>query len=242
MNKTQAIHSLERGYAITHKSFEDNTFVQKMGETLIDEDGQHLPEDEFWEIRTGGNWENNWRIHTTSKFDDAKLYLKSFHGLDVEHSMSAIAFEYDIYDRNRIGDDPIDDWERLTEEEVMEIAEELKAKSLPQPDPNEDNLNELPVADTLEDERFPNGFEELLEAHFHIAQAIGEALMTDELDGMNEAHKVNNEFGIGGLYDMARLLAIKFENKYKNVEWGTPEFIYPDIMEEFIKEEIYTFK
>lgn len=238
--KLEAIQALERGYAVSHKNFTNDEFIKKESGELINQDGTNLIEDEFWIIRSGGHWETNWEIYNTTKLEDAKLYLKSFHGLDVEHSMSAKAFEYDIYDRNRIGDDVIDDWYALTKEEVIEIAEELKAKSLPQPDSNEGNLNDLPVTDTLEDERFPNGFDNWQETHFEICEAITQAMSNSAMDD-NVAKRRHEEQGRGGLYELAEELTTKFEKENENVEWGI-DTLYLDTIDEFIQREIFTSK
>lgn len=133
-----------------------------------------------------------------------------------------------------------------TEEEFIKLFQETKSNinsllimasdvdSLPQPKLNEINDTITPSIE----EEFPNGFDSWQEAHYDISSAIGEALMSEH---SNEAIKVEEKVGSGGIYDFARELTKKFETDNKDVVWGD-EKEYFDTMEDFITKEIFSDK
>ena len=49
-----------------HKFFGKGEFVHYVGNKLFDEDGNELPINEFWNIRSGGYWENDWEDYDES--------------------------------------------------------------------------------------------------------------------------------------------------------------------------------
>lgn len=81
-------------------------------------------------------------------------------------------------------------------------------------------------------EQFPNGFDSWQETHFEISAAI-----TDARNLGGRVEKVESEFGVGGLFELARDLSTKFETKYKGVVWGE-DLVYYDELEEFLKIEL----
>lgn len=61
MTKKEAIaFAISTGNPIAHKFFTAGEYVRYRGEDLMDEDGVILPNDEFWLIRSGGDWEDGW--------------------------------------------------------------------------------------------------------------------------------------------------------------------------------------
>lgn len=61
MTKQEAIaFAISTGKPITHHYFSDDEFVKYEDGELVDEQGFHLPTQEFWNIRTGGEWEDGW--------------------------------------------------------------------------------------------------------------------------------------------------------------------------------------
>ena len=55
----------ECGYKIAHKSFSSDEYVFYDGKVYRDEAGYNMGNKfgEFWTIRSGGDWENDWRIY-----------------------------------------------------------------------------------------------------------------------------------------------------------------------------------
>lgn len=86
------------------------------------------------------------------------------------------------------------------------------------------------------EEKFPNGIENYLETHFEIVQAITLEYMNPEPRGrVQEEH---DERGHGGLYMLAEELTDKFEQQYRNVQWGE-DLDWFDTLEVFIENELY---
>ena len=65
LSKEDAMDLAECGYKIAHESFSSDEYVFYDGTIYRDEAGYNMGNQfgEFWTIRTGGNWENNWRIY-----------------------------------------------------------------------------------------------------------------------------------------------------------------------------------
>lgn len=76
-------------------------------------------------------------------------------------------------------------------------------------------------------------FDSWQETHFEIVSAIKN---TVDING-TVANEIMKSTGTGGMYDLARELTNKFENQYKNIEWGE-ELIYQDTIEEFVNKEL----
>lgn len=63
MTRSEAMaFAISTGKAIRHKYFGKGEFVHYVGNKLFDEDGNELSINEFWNIRSGGYWENDWKI------------------------------------------------------------------------------------------------------------------------------------------------------------------------------------
>lgn len=61
MNRNEAMSfAISTGMPIRHNSFSKGEFIQYKGKELVDEEGNILPQQEFWAIRSGGLWENGW--------------------------------------------------------------------------------------------------------------------------------------------------------------------------------------
>ena len=82
----------------------------------------------------------------------------------------------------------------------------------------------------------PQDFEEYLEIHYDIVEAITFDTQYDNtctLLGKTAAEK-----GTGGLYELAKELTDKFTAQYKDTVWGE-ELEYQDTMVEFLKINLY---
>ena len=78
----------------------------------------------------------------------------------------------------------------------------------------------------------PQDFEEYLEIHYDIVEAI-----TFDREFDNTCTLIGRtviERGTGGLYELAKELTDKFTSQYKDVVWGE-ELEYQDTMVEFLK-------
>jgi hypothetical protein len=66
ISRAEIFDVLESGFKVAHTSFLDDEWVCFNPETLnyFTEDGCNMGHlfDEFWTIRSGGNWENGWRV------------------------------------------------------------------------------------------------------------------------------------------------------------------------------------
>lgn len=90
--------------------------------------------------------------------------------------------------------------------------------------------DELVTEQELRDAMFPNGFESWTETHHEIVSAIAR----NPEDAHNKVNDIEATQGIGGLYEFAKELTDKFEEKYKGREWDGEFF---DTIYEFIEEE-----
>lgn len=67
MTRSEAISfAISTGKPIRHKYFGKGEFVHYVGNKLFDEDGNELSINEFWNIRSGGYWENDWENYDES--------------------------------------------------------------------------------------------------------------------------------------------------------------------------------
>lgn len=67
MTRSEAItFAISTGKPIRHKYFSKGEFVHYVGNKLFDKDGNELPISEFWSIRSGGYWENDWEDYDES--------------------------------------------------------------------------------------------------------------------------------------------------------------------------------
>lgn len=82
----------------------------------------------------------------------------------------------------------------------------------------------------FKDALFPNGFDSWMETHHEIVSAIAR----NPEDAHNKVNDIEATKGTGGLYEFAKELTDKFEEKYKGKEWDGELF---DAIEEFIEEE-----
>ena len=61
MNRSEAMSfAISTGHPIRHNIVSKGEFVRYKGKHLVDEEGVTLPHYEFWNIRSGGLWENGW--------------------------------------------------------------------------------------------------------------------------------------------------------------------------------------
>ena len=84
--------------------------------------------------------------------------------------------------------------------------------------------------------RFQNSIENYLETYYEIVQAITIEHIKDSPKG--KVKDIYDSEGRGGLYVLANQLTNKFENMYKNVNWGD-ELDWFDTIDIFIKNELY---
>lgn len=78
-------------------------------------------------------------------------------------------------------------------------------------------------------------FESWHETHFEIVAEITK--WDNDINPPNSIKKVQDEQGIGGLYELAKELTNEFETLYKDREWDGDFF---DTIESFINEKFYT--
>ena len=68
MTKKEAMaFAISTGKPIRHQTFSKGEYVIYVGGELRDEEGIILPKNEFWSIRSGGIWENNWSEYMIHK-------------------------------------------------------------------------------------------------------------------------------------------------------------------------------
>lgn len=61
MTRNEAMaFAISTGRPITHTYFSGGEYIKYQGKDLVDEDGIILPQDEFWNIRSGGIWNDGW--------------------------------------------------------------------------------------------------------------------------------------------------------------------------------------
>lgn len=77
-----------------------------------------------------------------------------------------------------------------------------------------------------------NNLDSYLETHFEITSFILKEL--ENPDPTTPVNKVFIERGTGGMYEIARYLTDKFEDKHKNTVWDGNYF---DELESFLQEE-----
>jgi len=78
---------------------------------------------------------------------------------------------------------------------------------------------------------FPNGFIEYLETHYEVVAWL--ELDFDCETSMGYCHR--RDYGVGGMYELAKSITDDFELKYKGVVWGE-ELEYFDTLDEFLAE------
>lgn len=62
MTKKEAIaFAISTEKPIRHQTFSKDEYVIYVGKELQDEEGTILLQDEFWNIRSGGIWEDGWQ-------------------------------------------------------------------------------------------------------------------------------------------------------------------------------------
>ena len=61
MTKQDAIKAAYEGKRISHNYFSPDEWIEVKKGELITEDGYYVI-DEFWDIRSGGEWETGWYI------------------------------------------------------------------------------------------------------------------------------------------------------------------------------------
>lgn len=66
MTRAEAILATLRGKKVTHQYFDKGEYVYFAGNRFWGEDLENFGtlNDEFWTIRSGGYWENDWSIFT----------------------------------------------------------------------------------------------------------------------------------------------------------------------------------
>lgn len=62
MNKRQAIEAIYAGKKLTHRLFTPKEWVRMEKDNLVSEDGYLLSFSEFWRLRTGDSWNEDWEI------------------------------------------------------------------------------------------------------------------------------------------------------------------------------------
>ncbi len=61
MTQNKAIRfAISTSQPITHANFSKRQFVRYRGQDLIDENGSVLKQLEFWTLKKGESWEDNW--------------------------------------------------------------------------------------------------------------------------------------------------------------------------------------
>ena len=80
---------------------------------------------------------------------------------------------------------------------------------------------------------FPNGFESWYETFYEVVSEI--TFWTQDTSPPLKIKNIHNEYGIGGLYELARELTDKFELLHKDREWDGEFF---DEIDEFLETEL----
>lgn len=76
----------------------------------------------------------------------------------------------------------------------------------------------------------PNGFESWHETHFMVVQHL---VSTSEMPG-GLTERTREDYGSGGLFELAKNLTDEFEEKYRGHEWAADYF---DKIDEFLAEK-----
>jgi hypothetical protein len=84
---------------------------------------------------------------------------------------------------------------------------------------------------------FPNGFDEWMETHYEIVQAITLMLYDEDIDEDGILYKRYDEQGTSGMYMLSEELTDAFEEEYEGAEWGE-ELDYYDTLELFLNTRI----
>lgn len=63
---------------------------------------------------------------------------------------------------------------------------------------------------------FPNGFDSWQETHYEMVRYC----LENEDNEDSFAHRHNDKYGRGGMYELARELTFKFEHENKGIVWG----------------------
>lgn len=85
----------------------------------------------------------------------------------------------------------------------------------------------------METKTFPNGFDNQHETHFEVVTEIN--LQIIENRPCKRIYETLEKIGHGGLYELAKELTDKFEEKHKGVEWNGDWF---DAVQDFLCEEL----
>jgi hypothetical protein len=62
MTRLEAIEKMKEGAKVKHRYFDDHEWIKLDGDRLLFEDRSYCPQQDFWEDRTGGAWENDWDL------------------------------------------------------------------------------------------------------------------------------------------------------------------------------------
>ena len=62
MTKQEAIQALKEGHKVRHKLFSNDEYLYMENGELYYEVCTYLPFDEFFELRSGKDWEDGWLI------------------------------------------------------------------------------------------------------------------------------------------------------------------------------------
>lgn len=81
---------------------------------------------------------------------------------------------------------------------------------------------------------FPNGFDSWHETHFEIVTEIN--LQIIENRECKRISEINDEFGRGGLFDLAKELTDKFEETYVDCDWNNGDWF--EAIQDFLKKEL----
>ena len=81
---------------------------------------------------------------------------------------------------------------------------------------------------------FPNGFDSWHETHFEVVTEINIQIIENR--ECKRISEINDEFGHGGLFDLAKELTDKFEEEYKDYDWNYGDWF--EAMRDFLKKEL----
>lgn len=81
-----------------------------------------------------------------------------------------------------------------------------------------------------------NGTDSFLETYYNAVIALTEKSYDEHCS--DKVRDIYHDTGIGGMYDLAKDLTVKFEKEYKDVIWGEDLDFY-DTFEKFIERELY---